>query len=313
MQKISYVIPCYRSAHTLEAVVAEITATMAGLARYDYEVVLVNDCSPDDTIGIIRRLVAADPHVQGVDLAKNFGQHAALMAGFHQCSGDIIVCLDDDGQTPADEVGKLLDKIEAGYDVVYARYDTKRQAGWRNLGSWVNSKMTEIMLGKAPDLVVNSYFAARRFVVEEMIRYEHCYPYVIGLVLRTTKNICNVPVHHRQREEGRSGYTLRKLLGLWMNGFTSFSVKPLRIATYFGTLSALAGFLYLIFIVINHFTRHTAPLGWASTTALLLLLGGVILIVLGLIGEYVGRIYMCANAAPQYVAREYLHHEEEKR
>ncbi|HIZ48903.1 glycosyltransferase family 2 protein [uncultured Subdoligranulum sp.] len=313
MQKISYVIPCYRSAHTLEAVVAEITATMAGLARYDYEVVLVNDCSPDDTIGTIRRLVAADPHVQGVDLAKNFGQHAALMAGFHQCSGDIIVCLDDDGQTPADEVGKLLDKIEAGYDVVYARYDTKRQAGWRNLGSWVNSKMTEIMLGKAPDLVVNSYFAARRFVVEEMIRYEHCYPYVIGLVLRTTKNICNVPVHHRQREEGRSGYTLRKLLGLWMNGFTSFSVKPLRIATYFGTLSALAGFLYLIFIVINHFTRHTAPLGWASTTALLLLLGGVILIVLGLIGEYVGRIYMCANAAPQYVAREYLHHEEEKR
>lgn len=313
MQKISYVIPCYRSAHTLEAVVAEITATMAGLARYDYEVVLVNDCSPDDTIGTIRRLVAADPHVQGVDLAKNFGQHAALMAGFHQCSGDIIVCLDDDGQTPADEVDKLLDKIEAGYDVVYARYDTKRQAGWRNLGSWVNSKMTEIMLGKAPDLVVNSYFAARRFVVEEMIRYEHCYPYVIGLVLRTTKNICNVPVHHRQREEGRSGYTLRKLLGLWMNGFTSFSVKPLRIATYFGTLSALAGFLYLIFIVINHFTRHTAPLGWASTTALLLLLGGVILIVLGLIGEYVGRIYMCANAAPQYVAREYLHHEEEKR
>lgn len=313
MQKISYVIPCYRSAHTLEAVVAEITATMAGLARYDYEVVLVNDCSPDDTIGTIRRLVAADPHVQGVDLAKNFGQHAALMAGFHQCSGDIIVCLDDDGQTPADEVGKLLDKIEVGYDVVYARYDTKRQAGWRNLGSWVNSKMTEIMLGKAPDLVVNSYFAARRFVVEEMIRYEHCYPYVIGLVLRTTKNICNVPVHHRQREEGRSGYTLRKLLGLWMNGFTSFSVKPLRIATYFGTLSALAGFLYLIFIVINHFTRHTAPLGWASTTALLLLLGGVILIVLGLIGEYVGRIYMCANAAPQYVAREYLHHEEEKR
>lgn len=313
MQKISYVIPCYRSAHTLEAVVAEITATMAGLARYDYEVVLVNDCSPDDTIGTIRRLVAADPHVQGVDLAKNFGQHAALMAGFHQCSGDIIVCLDDDGQTPADEVGKLLNKIEAGYDVVYAQYDTKRQAGWRNLGSWVNSKMTEIMLGKAPDLVVNSYFAARRFVVEEMIRYEHCYPYVIGLVLRTTKNICNVPVHHRQREEGRSGYTLRKLLGLWMNGFTSFSVKPLRIATYFGTLSALAGFLYLIFIVINHFTRHTAPLGWASTTALLLLLGGVILIVLGLIGEYVGRIYMCANAAPQYVAREYLHHEEEKR
>ena len=273
----------------------------------------MNDCSPDGTLGVIRRLVAADSHVQGVDLARNFGQHAALMAGFHQCTGDVIVCLDDDGQTPANEVGKLLEQIDAGYDVVYARYDNKRQAGWRNLGSWVNSKMTEIMLGKPPELVVNSYFAARRFVVDEMLRYEHCYPYVIGLVLRTTKNICNVPVHHRAREEGRSGYTLGKLLGLWMNGFTSFSVKPLRIATYFGTLSAAAGFLYLIYIVINHFTRHTAPLGWASTTALLLVLGGAILIVLGLIGEYVGRIYMCANAAPQYVAREYLRHEEESR
>jgi len=313
MQKISYVIPCYRSEHTLEQVVAEVTATMGTLPQYDYEVVLVNDCSPDGTLGVIRRLVAADSHVQGVDLARNFGQHAALMAGFHQCTGDVVVCLDDDGQTPANEVGKLLEQIDAGYDVVYARYDNKRQAGWRNLGSWVNSKMTEIMLGKPPELVVNSYFAARRFVVDEMLRYEHCYPYVIGLVLRTTKNICNVPVHHRAREEGRSGYTLGKLLGLWMNGFTSFSVKPLRIATYFGTLSAAAGFLYLIYIVINHFTRHTAPLGWASTTALLLVLGGAILIVLGLIGEYVGRIYMCANAAPQYVAREYLCHEEESR
>ena len=313
MQKLSYVIPCYRSEHTLAAVVEEITRTMAALPQYDYEIVLVNDCSPDGTLNTIRSLVAADPHVQGVDLARNFGQHAALMAGFHQCRGDIIVCLDDDGQTPADEVGKLLDKIDAGYDVVYASYDNKRQAGWRNLGSWVNSKMTEIMLGKPPELVVNSYFAARRFVVDEMLRYEHCYPYVIGLVLRSTKHICNVPVHHRAREEGRSGYTLSKLLGLWMNGFTSFSVKPLRIASYFGTLSAVAGFLYMIYIIINHFTRHTAPLGWASTTALLLLLGGVILLVLGLIGEYVGRIYMCANNAPQYVAREYLHHEEASR
>ena len=151
--------------------------------------------------------------------------------------------------------------------------------------------------------------AARRFVVDEMLRYEHCYPYVIGLVLRSTKHICNVPVHHRAREEGRSGYTLSKLLNLWMNGFTSFSVKPLRIATYFGTLFAAAGFLYLIYIIISHFTSAGAPIGWASTTALLLLLGGMILVVLGIMGEYVGRIYMCANAAPQYVEREVIRHE----
>ena len=253
MQKISYVIPCYRSQHTVGGVVAEIAATMQTLPQYDYEVILVNDCSPDDTFGTIRSLVAVDSHVVGVDLAKNFGQHAALMAGFHKCSGDIVVCLDDDGQTPADEVGKLLAKIDEGYDVVYASYDTKRQAGWRNLGSWVNSKMTEIMLGKPPELVVNSYFAARRFIVDEMLRYEHCYPYVIGLVLRSTKRIC---------------------------------------------------------IIIDHFTRAAAPIGWASTTALLLLLGGMILVVLGIMGEYVGRIYMCANAAPQYVEREVIRHEE---
>ena len=138
MQKISFVIPCYRSEHTLAAVHEELTATMQTLPQYDYEVVLINDCSPDDTIGTIRRLVAADAHVQGVDLAKNFGQHAALMAGFHQCTGDIIVCLDDDGQTPANEVGKLLDKINEGYDVVYASYDNKRQAGWRNLWLFVS-------------------------------------------------------------------------------------------------------------------------------------------------------------------------------
>ena len=219
------------------------------------------------------------------------------------------ICLDDDGQTPANEVGKLLNKINEGYDVVYASYDNKRQAGWRNLGSWVNSKMTEVMLGKPPELVVNSYFAARRFIVDEMLRYEHCYPYVIGLVLRSTKRIANVSVHHRAREEGRSGYTISKLLNLWMNGFTSFSVKPLRLATYAGTVFAGFGFLYLIYIIIDHFVRGAAPMGWASTTALLLLLGGMILLVLGLIGEYVGRIYMCANAAPQYVAREYIKHE----
>ena len=311
IKKVSFVIPCYRSEHTLPHVVTEIREKMEELSQYTYDVFLVNDASPDNTMETIRELCEKYDNIKGIGFARNFGQHAALMAGFHKCSGDIVVCLDDDGQTPADEVGKLLAKIDEGYDVVYASYDTKRQAGWRNLGSWVNSKMTEIMLDKPPELVVNSYFAARRFIVDEMLRYEHCYPYVIGLVLRSTKRICNVPVHHRAREEGRSGYTLSKLLNLWMNGFTSFSVKPLRIATYIGTLFAVAGFLYFIYIIIDHFTRAAAPIGWASTTALLLLLGGMILVVLGIMGEYVGRIYMCANAAPQYVEREVIRHEED--
>ena len=302
MSKVSFVIPCYRSSKTIGGVVNEIESTMAQLA-YEYEIILVNDSSPDDTFAVISALAEADGHITAVDLAKNFGQHAALMCGIRHSSGDILVCLDDDGQTPADEVGKLLEKIEAGYDVVYASYDHKQHSGFRNFGSRVNAWMTEIMLGKPKELSLTSYFAAKRFIADEMLRYENCFPYVMGLVLRSTKNICNVPVNHRSREQGQSGYTLGKLLSLWMNGFTSFSIKPLRIATYFGALTAVAGFIYALIIVIRHFAVGMAPLGWSSTTALLLILGGVILLVLGLIGEYIGRIFMCVNASPQYVER----------
>ena len=302
MSKVSFVIPCYRSSKTIGGVVNEIESTMAQLA-YEYEIILVNDSSPDDTFVVISALAEADGHITAVDLAKNFGQHAALMCGIRHSSGDILVCLDDDGQTPADEAGKLLEKIEAGYDVVYASYDHKQHSGFRNFGSRVNAWMTEIMLGKPKELSLTSYFAAKRFIADEMLRYENCFPYVMGLVLRSTKNICNVPVNHRSREQGQSGYTLGKLLSLWMNGFTSFSIKPLRIATYFGALTAVAGFIYALIIVIRHFAVGMAPLGWSSTTALLLILGGVILLVLGLIGEYIGRIFMCVNSSPQYVER----------
>lgn len=303
MKKVSFVIPCYRSANTIGVVVDEIRDTMPTLPEYDYEIILVNDCSPDNTLEVISALALSDRRITAVDLAKNFGQHAALMSGISHSTGDFVVCLDDDGQTPADEVGKLLEKIEAGYDVVYASYDHKQHSGFRNFGSRVNAWMTEIMLGKPKELSLTSYFAAKRFIADEMLRYENCFPYVMGLVLRSTKNICNVPVNHRSREQGQSGYTLGKLLSLWMNGFTSFSIKPLRIATYFGALTAVAGFIYALIIVIRHFAVGMAPLGWSSTTALLLILGGVILLVLGLIGEYIGRIFMCVNASPQYVER----------
>ena len=162
------------------------------------------------------------------------------------------------------------------------------------------------MLNKPKDLYVSSYFVARRYVIDEMLRYENCYPYIMGLVLRTTKRICNVPVNHRDRKEGESGYSLGKLLNLWLNGFTSFSIKPLRMALYFGMVSAVLGFLFLVYIVINYFLNRGTPLGWSSTTAIILIMSGVILVVLGLIGEYVGRIFMCTNSTPQYVVREVI-------
>ena len=305
MKKVSFVIPCYKSALTIEGVIQEIKETMASFQeKYSYEVILVNDFPEDGTFDVIREITAENENIIGVNLAKNFGQHAALMAGFHYCSGDITVCLDDDGQTPANEVGKLLDKIEEGYDVVYAKYEHKKHSAFRNFGSKVNEIMTRFMLGKPRELYVSSYFAARKFVVDEMLRYQNSYPYVIGLVLRTTKNVTNVVVNHREREIGTSGYTFGKLLGLWLNGFTAFSIKPLRVATACGGFCAVVGFLYGIYTIIKKLVNPAVPMGWRSTMAALVFIGGMLMLMLGLIGEYLGRIYISLNNAPQYVVRE---------
>lgn len=305
--KVSFVIPCYASSKTLPAVVEEIDTTMASMKQYTYEIIMVNDCSPDDTFAVIRELCQQKKNRTGISLAKNFGQHAALMAGFHYITGDIVVCLDDDGQTPANEVGKLLTQIEKGYDVVYAEYENKQHSAFRNFGSRINKFMTEYMLDKPKDLYISSYFAVRRFIVDNMLEYEHSYPYVIGLVLRATKNITNVPVKHRARLEGESGYSFKKLLALWFNGFTAFSVKPLRLASCTGCLLATLGFAYALYLIIRKLLHPQAILlGWSSTISLLLIIGGIILLVLGIIGEYIGRIYICINRAPQYVIRDII-------
>ena len=312
MKLVSFVIPCYCSTHTIGAVVEEIRGAMQALPQYAYEIILVNDCSPDSTFETLKALASTDEHVTAIDLARNFGQQSAIMAGLSHSSGDYAVCLDDDGQTPADEVGKLLAKLEEGYDVVYASYEHKQHSKFRNWGTRINNKMTEIMLGKPKDLAIPSYLAAKRFIIDEMLNYKHCFPYVDGLVLRSTRKLCNVPVNHRQRQEGESGYTIGKLLSLWMNGFTSFSVKPLRLATYAGVTTAMLGFIYAIYIIVKYFVDSSVPAGWSSTMALQLVLGGIILVVLGLVGEYIGRIYMCINASPQFVEREIVKKEKQE-
>lgn len=303
---VSFVIPCYRSEATLPGVIKEIQEKMSQMEEYDYEVILINDCSPDKTFDTIRKLCEENNNITGIDLARNFGQHSALMAGFHYTKGEIIVCLDDDGQTPADEVDRLLGGIEKGADVVYAKYTNKHHSGFRNWGSHVNEVMTRVMLGKPKELYISSYFAARRFVVDEMMRYENAYPYVIGLVLRTTKNIVNVEVNHRDRQAGTSGYTLGKLLGLWFNGFTAFSVKPLRIATVSGACFAVIGFLYGIYTVIKKIFINPPGLvtGFSALMSVTVFMGGMLMLMVGLTGEYVGRMYISMNNSPQFVIRE---------
>ena len=315
MKKISFVIPCYRSEETIGHVVAEIDDKMREMSGYEYEVILVNDCSPDNTLGVLRKLCGERPSGngmrKGISFARNFGQHAALMAGLRHSKGDYVVCLDDDGQTPANEVDKLIAKLEEGADAVYAKYEHKHHSVFRNLGSRVNDLMTRIMLEKPKDLFVSSYFAVRRFVVDDMIRYENSYPYVIGLVLRSTRNVVNVVVNHRDREQGNSGYTMKKLLGLWFNGFTAFSVKPLRIATALGSFCAMAGFLYGIYTIIKKFVNPDVPMGFSSMMAAIVFFGGMIMLMLGMIGEYVGRVYISLNNSPQYVIRERINAGEE--
>lgn len=309
MEKVSYIIPCYRSAKTIENVINEINNTMKSTemqSLYQYEIILVNDCSPDNTFEVLEALCEKYDNITAIDFARNFGQHSALMAGLRQSEGDIVICLDDDGQTPADEAPKLLKALDDGADVVYARYGNKKHSLFRNFGSYVNEEMARFMLDKPKELYISSYFATKRYIVDDMIKYENSYPYVIGLVLRATKNIVNIDVTHRAREVGNSGYTLKKLLGLWMNGFTSFSVKPLRIATVIGCLSAIVGFVYGIVIIIQHFVLPDRQLGFASLMSCLVFFGGMIMIMLGLIGEYVGRMYISMNNSPQYVIKKII-------
>lgn len=304
MRKISFVIPCYNSEKTIESVIAEIENTVETRGSDAYEIVLVNDCSKDNVWEKIKSIARQNTHVKGICFSKNFGQHSALMAGYRKATGDIVVSLDDDGQTPADEVYSLIDKLEEGYDVVYASYEHKKHSVARNMGTRLNNYMCEVLLGKPKNLMITSFFAAKKYVIDEIIRYENSYTYVPGLVLRTTRNISSVPVCHREREIGSSGYSFVKLVALWVNGFTAFSVTPLRVSMFMGMGSAVIGFIYLIYVVINKFINPSVPLGWSSTTAILLLLGGMILFVLGMIGEYLGRVYISLNNAPQYVVRE---------
>lgn len=305
---ISYVIPCYRSENTLGNVIAEIESFMASCPSYDYEIICVNDGSPDNTWDTIKTLSISHNKLIGINFAKNFGQHAALMAGLRKSKGDIVICLDDDGQTPANEAGKLIEAIEGGADAVYARYEHKKHSIFRNFGSAMNEWMAHVMIGKPKELFVSSYFATRRFVVDEMCKYKGSYPYVIGLVLRTTRNIVNVDVNHRAREVGASGYTFSKLIKLWMNGFTAFSILPLRVATMSGFVFAVIGFIYGIFTIIKKMVLgdqiDVLPLGFSALMSVLVFMGGMLMLMVGLAGEYIGRSYISLNDDPQYVIRD---------
>lgn len=310
MRKISFVIPCYRSEHIISSVVREIIDTICTRSGFIYEIILVSDHSPDDVFQVIKRLAIKNKCIKGIELARNFGQHSALMAGYRECTGDIIISLDDDGQTPANKLFSLIDKLDEGYDVVFAAYPSIKQSIFRIIGSRYNKMMMEKLIGKPKNIIANSYFACRDFVIKEMIRYNNSFPYIGGLIFRATSNIANVTVNQRERITGKSGYSLKKLISLWINGFTAFSVKPLRLATFAGIMCAVAGFLFGLYTIINKILNPAIQAGWSSIMAVLLFMGGMVMLILGLIGEYIGRIYICLNNSPQYVIRETINIEQ---
>ncbi len=300
---LSVVIPLYRSEESIERVVAELAALPVdgGL-----EIVLVNDCSPDGTLAVCRRIMESCPvPVTVASHARNFGEHNAVLTGLRHTRGCWVVTMDDDGQNPPSEVPKLLAAAQAGgHDVVFGDYAVKEHAAWRNLGSGFTNAVAGWLLDKPKGLYLSSFRCLSRFIVDEIVRYEGPYPYIDGLILQSTRAVVAIKVDHKARAEGQSGYNLRRLVRLWLNMFTSFSVAPLRAATLLGLALGVLGVLGVVGVAYLYLTDQGPAFGWGSIMAALLVFSGAQLVMLGVIGEYLGRAYLTANRRPQSVVRE---------
>lgn len=300
--KYSIVIPCYKSSATIRKVVE---LSMEELKGEKTEFVLVNDCAPDDgaTLTELISLSKEYENVLVIDLAKNTGQHNAIMAGLNHVNGEYVIAMDDDMQTHPSQIHKLIEEIQKGYDVVYAYYPKKKHAWYRNIGSAINFWTVRKLIGKPKNLKTSSFWIARRFVCRSLIEYKNSYAYLQGLFLRTTGNIGNVPVQHFEREVGNSTYTLKTLVKLWSN-IIGYSVIPLRMASLLGFVFSVISIVSAIGLVIRKFFFHIDAVGWTSMMVAMCFFSGILLMFMGLIGEYIGRMFMASNNEPQYVIRE---------
>lgn len=314
IKQISFVIPCYRSEKTIAKVTEEIISAVNAAPGYDYEIIAVNDCSPDGVLEVLRKLAAENPKIKVISFAKNMGKDAAILAGYKVARGEYVINLDDDGQCPACEFRKLLEPLERDEcDCATAEYKTKKESLFKRLGSRVNAEMAHMMLDLPKNTRMENFTAVKAFVVREVISYRNPYPYLDGLILRVTNRIKSVPMEEREREDGNgSGFTLRKSIHMFLNGMTAFSVKPLRVASVCGMIFAALGLIYGLITVISYFVDPSVPEGYSSLMAVILFSSGLIMLMLGIAGEYLGRIYICLNDSPQYVIRETINLEKEE-
>ena len=313
MRTVSVAIPCYRSALTIPAVVDELRAVISAREGYDYEIILVNDYPDDDTFDVIAALCRDDPKIIGVNLSRNFGQTTAKMAALPYVTGDVLVYMDDDGQHPADQIFRLVDKVlDEGYDLVYARFPHKRHSLFKRFASWLNSRVLEINGSKPRGIAISSYLAMNRVAVEALKKYKSPFPSIGGYLCHVVRRYANVDMEHRDRLAGESNYTLGKMMKLWLTGFTNFSTVPLRFSMYLGLCCSIFGFITGIIMIIRKLVNPAIAAGYTSMIAVQLFIGGVIMMILGLCGEYIGRIYMTISDMPQYEIRETINAENRK-
>ena len=297
----SIVIPVYNSEKLLPLLVDEIERELSG---EDFEVVFINDSSEDNSLSVLRELARTRSNITVLDFARNFGQHNAIMAGLKFARGDVLILMDDDLQHPPSEIRKLLDAMaKYDYDVVYGKYIVKKHNKIRNLGSKLNDQMATLLMKKPKELYFCSFKAIRSFIAKEILQYEGAYPYIDGLIFRSSNNIGSVSIEHRKREIGVSNYTFRKLFHLWFNMFTNFSILPLRMVALFGFFMSFMSFIFAAYIFIERQSFTAIQQGWASIMVSITLLSGVQLASIGFLGEYLGRTYLTVNQTPQYVIR----------
>lgn len=313
MTKISIVIGLYNSEKTIQAVLDEIQTAFSAQNEYDYEVVLVDDYSPDGVYELVKKIAEKDPRIKVLHLSQNVGQTNAVIEGYRYAEGEFIVEMDDDLQMPAAEILRMLDKLQReNYDVVFARYPEQKESGFRRFGSKVNNKMTEFMLGKPKHIRVNSFYVMRSFVRDAMVQYANHYPYLYGIIFAVTKNVANLDVEHRERTNGKSNYTLKKLLGLWLNGFLNFSVQPLRIAIRFGSILTIISFFIIIALIIQRCLGGTQSIGWTSLMVTIIFFSGVQLLGIGKLGEYIGRMYLSSSGLSRSTVRDTINVEKKE-
>lgn len=299
---LSIVVPVYRSAAILPKLVELIQVEMENEALADdFELLLISDASPDNSWQVIRELSRTYPFIKGILLRRNFGQHNAIMAGLHHVSGSFVVLMDDDLQHPPHAIGDLLRALREGYDVCYTNYLNRQHATWKKLGSQFNDWVATHLLGKPEGLYLSSFKGLRREVVQEIIRYDGPYAYIDGLILDVTRSITTINIEHQARHEGAGNYNLSRSIGLWLKMATSFSVLPLRLASFAGFGLACLSLVMIIYVIAEKLLHPELPAGWASLIATVLFIGGIQTLCIGMMGEYLGRTYLKLNHKPQFV------------